>query len=67
MKKIILGLAFSGSLIMLASACNSTKNASETKDSTGTKMDTSMKMTDTTKKVVDTMKKTPPDTTKKQM
>lgn len=65
MKKTILSFVIACSMIILASACNSTKNATESRDSTGTMTDTTVKTTDTSKKVVDTMKTTPPDTTKK--
>lgn len=63
MKRTILSLAFAGSMILAASACNSTKNVSGSADSTT--VDTSKVATppaDTAKK--DTMKTTPPDTTK---
>jgi len=46
MKKLILSLAFAGTVMVAASACNSTKNASDTTDSTTT--DTSMMPVDTT-------------------
>lgn len=66
MKKIILSLAFAGTLMIAASACNSSKNMANSSDST--KMDsTTTPMADTTKKMTtppDTMKKTIPDTTK---
>lgn len=65
MKKTVLSLAVAGSMIILASACNSTKNATETRDSTSTTTDSTIKTTDTSKKVIDTTKTTPPDTTKK--
>jgi len=64
MKKTILSLAFAGSMILAASACNSTKSVSGSTDSTKVVDSTStMKTTvDTAKK--DTSKTTPPDTTK---
>ena len=66
MKRTILSLAFAGSLLLAASACNSTKNVSGSTDSTSTVVDS----TTTTKTTIDTAKKdtaktTPPDTTKK--
>lgn len=65
MKKIILSLAFAGSLMIAASACNSSKNMAGSSDST--KMDsTTTPIADTTKKTTppDTMKTKVPDTTK---
>lgn len=64
MKRTILSLAFAGSLMLAASACNSTKSVSGSTDSTKVvDSTTTMKTTvDTTKK--DTSKTTPPDTTK---
>lgn len=59
MKKLILSLAFAGSLMMAVSACNSTKNVSGSADSTLT--DTTMKPIDTAR--MDTTKKMPMDTT----
>jgi hypothetical protein len=63
MKKTILSLAFAGSMILAASACNSTKNVSGSSDSS-TMDSTSITpaMTDTA--VKDTAKTMPPDTTK---
>ena len=65
MKRTILSLAFAGSMILAASACNSTKNVSGSSDSTT--VDTSKvampPAADTAK--TDTVKTTPPDTTKK--
>lgn len=55
MKKLILSLVCAGSVMIAASACNSTKNVSGSSDST---------RTDTTMKPVDTTKTLPPDTTK---
>jgi hypothetical protein len=57
MKKMILSLAIAGSLIIAASACNSTKNVSNSTDST--KVDSTTIPVDTTAK--DTTKT---DTTK---
>ncbi|TDQ11687.1 coproporphyrinogen III oxidase [Pedobacter metabolipauper] len=64
MKKLILSLAFAGSLMMATSACNSTKNVSDTTDSSTT--DSSMLDTanrDTTVTPPDTTQM-PPDTTR---
>lgn len=65
MKNNILTLAFAGSLLLAATACNSTKSVSGTSDSTT--IDTSKVTTpppaDTMAR--DTMKTTPPDTTGK--
>jgi hypothetical protein len=63
MKKLILSLAFAGSVIIATSACNSTKNVSGTSDSTST--DTTMKPVDTAKTVPADTTKLPPDTTVK--
>jgi hypothetical protein len=67
MKKLILSLAFAGSIMIAASACNSTKNVSGTTDSTGT--DTTMTTppadTTTTTPPADTTRTTPPDTTQR--
>lgn len=46
MKKIILSVALAGFVMIAGSACNSTKNASDTADST--MMDTTMTPVDTT-------------------
>lgn len=63
MKKLILSLAFAGSIMIAASACNSTKNVSGSTDSTGT--DTTMvPPADTTKTTPADTAKMPPDTTK---
>ena len=62
MKKIILNFAFAGCLMIAASACNSTKNASETTDSTV--VDSTM-TTPIDSTVVDTSSTTTPDTTAK--
>ena len=62
MKKMILSLAFAGSFILAVSACNSTKSASETSDSTT--VDSTMS-TPVDTNTVDTSKTTPPDTTTK--
>ncbi|RZK91873.1 MAG: coproporphyrinogen III oxidase [Pedobacter sp.] len=59
MKKLILSLAFAGSIMIAASACNSTKNVSDTTDSTMT--DTTMTPVDTA--AMDTTTTMPPDTT----
>ena len=64
MKKTILSLAFAGSMILAASACNSTKSVS---GSDSTTVDTSKvapppPAVDTAAR--DTTMKTPPDTTK---
>jgi len=63
MKKIILSLAFAGTLMIAASACNSTKNASETTDSTV--VDSTTMTTPVDSAVVDTTRTTAPDTTAK--
>ncbi|MET1055413.1 MAG: coproporphyrinogen III oxidase [Pedobacter sp.] len=63
MKRTILSLAIAGSMLLAASACNSTKNVSGSSDSTV--VDSSTVTTppaDTAMK--DTSKTTPPDTTK---
>jgi len=57
MKKIILSLAFAGSLMIATSACNSSKNMAGSSDSTMTDSTTTAPM-DTTSTT------TPPDTTK---
>ncbi|SES05640.1 hypothetical protein SAMN04488023_12844 [Pedobacter rhizosphaerae] len=64
MKKIILSLAFAGSLMIATSACNSSKNMAGSSDST--KVDSTTAPLDTTKTTTppDTTK-LPPDTTKK--
>ena len=62
MKKMILSLAFAGSFIMAVSACNSTKSASETTDSTT--IDSTV-TTPVDTNTVDTGTTTPPDTTQK--
>lgn len=64
MKKLILSISFVGTLMIAASACNSTKNVSDTTDSTT--VDTSMMPVDTTR-IVDTTMSMPPDTTVKPM
>ncbi|GGI26172.1 hypothetical protein GCM10008119_21320 [Pedobacter mendelii] len=68
MKKIILSLAFAGTLMVATSACNSSKNMAGSSDSTmmdSTKATTPMDTTKTTTPP-DTSKTTmPPDTTKK--
>jgi len=64
MKKTILSLAFAGSLILAASACNSTKNVSGSSDSTSTTVDSTVTTTPVDTAVKDTAKTTPPDTTK---
>nr|WP_068890757.1 coproporphyrinogen III oxidase [Pedobacter panaciterrae] len=63
MKKLILSLAFAGSVIIATSACNSTKNMSGTADSTA--IDTTMKSVDTSKTMPADTTKLPPDTTVK--
>jgi len=67
MRKTILTLAFAGSMLLAASACNSTKNVSGAVDTTGgAKVDSVPVRTstvDTIKK--DTSKTTSPDTTKR--
>ncbi len=63
MKKMILSLAFAGSFIMAVSACNSTKSASETTDSTTIDSTITTTPVDTVK--TDTSTTTPPDTTTK--
>ncbi|MES2457250.1 MAG: coproporphyrinogen III oxidase [Bacteroidota bacterium] len=63
MKKLILSLAFAGSIMIAASACNSTKNVSDTTDSTA--VDTAMVPIDTTKVVPVDTTTVPPDTTVK--
>jgi len=65
MKKLILSLAFAGTIMIAASACNSTKSVSGGADSTMT--DTAAMPVDTTAKPVDTTGTTPPDTTIKPM
>ena len=65
MKKLILSLAFAGSIMIAASACNSTKSVSGGSDSTMT--DSTVTPVDTTAVPVDTVGKTPPDTTIKPM
>ncbi|RDC58373.1 coproporphyrinogen III oxidase [Pedobacter chinensis] len=57
MKKIILSLAFAGSLMIATSACNSSKNMAGSSDSTLTDSTTTAPM-DTTSTT------TPPDTTR---
>jgi|GEM_PF-422176 len=66
MKKIILSLAFAGSLMIATSACNSSKNMAGSTDSTKTDSTTTAPA-DTTKTSTppDTTTKMPPDTTKK--
>lgn len=65
MKKTILSLALVGSLIIATSACNSTRNASETRDSTGMDSTTSAIDTASTTMPPDTTRTTmPPDTTR---
>ena len=61
MKKLILSIAAAGALTLAISACNSTKNMSGSSDST--KVDTTMSVPVDTP-ATDTMKTTPPDTTK---
>ncbi|WP_276091541.1 coproporphyrinogen III oxidase [Pedobacter sp. JY14-1] len=63
MKKLILSLAFAGTILIGASACNSTKSVSGSTDSTA--IDTTMAPTDTTTTPIDTSRKMPPDTTVK--
>ncbi|HMI05165.1 MAG TPA: hypothetical protein VK541_21945 [Pedobacter sp.] len=69
MKKLILSLAFAGSIMIAASACNSTKNVSGTTDSTGTDTTMTTPPADTTQTTPppppDTTKTTPPDTTQR--
>jgi len=64
---MILSLALAGSLIIATSACNSTKNVSNSADSTGVDSAASgipdTTVVDTTKK--DTSRTMPPDTTRK--
>lgn len=62
MKKLILSLAVAGTLTVAISACNSTKNVSDTADTTGA--DTTTMPVDTTRVPGDTMRTMPPDTTK---
>ena len=62
MKKIILSLALAGSLMIAATACNSTKNVSNSTDSTT--VDTTGTTTPADTTATDTTKTTPPDTTK---
>jgi ABC-type glycerol-3-phosphate transport system substrate-binding protein len=64
MKKTILSLAFAGSMILAASACNSTKNVSGSSDSTTTDSTTVTTTTTTDTAARDTSKTTLPDTTK---
>lgn len=64
MKKIILSLAFAGSLMIATSACNSSKNMAGSSDSTKTD---STKVMDTTQKMTDTTTKKVPDTTKQML
>lgn len=63
MKKIILSLAFAGTLMVATSACNSSKNMAGSSDST------MMDSTSTTTTPMDTTRTTttPPDTTKTTM
>ena len=63
MKKTILSLAFAGSMILAASACNSTKNVSGSSDSTAIDS-TSITPAVADTAVKDTAKTMPPDTTK---
>ncbi|MCX2477515.1 coproporphyrinogen III oxidase [Pedobacter sp. MC2016-15] len=63
MKRTILSLAFAGSMLLAASACNSTKNVSGSSDSTEIDS-TSITPAVTDTAVKDTAKTTPPDTTK---
>jgi hypothetical protein len=65
MKKLILSLAFAGSIMIAASACNSTKSVSGTSDSTMT--DSTAVPVDTAAVPVDTTTTAPPDTTIKPM
>ena len=65
MKKLILSLAFAGSIMIAASACNSTKNVSDGADSTMT--DSTMTTPVDTAAVTDTTMTMPPDTTVKPM
>ncbi|WP_142530379.1 coproporphyrinogen III oxidase [Pedobacter westerhofensis] len=63
MKKAFLSLVFAGSMLLAASACNSTKNVSGSSDSTAT--DTAAVTTPPTDTAMkDTSKTMPPDTTK---
>lgn len=66
MKKIILSLAFAGTIMIATSACNSSKNMAGSSDSTTTDSTTTAPM-DTTKTTTpaDTSKTMPPDTTTK--
>ena len=72
MKRTFLSLAVVGTLMIAATACNSTRNASETRDSTT--MDSTMTTTDTSGTTgtmgtgtTDTTQTTmPPDTTTRQ-
>jgi len=64
MKKLILSLAFAGSIAIATTACNSTKNVSGTSDSTT--VDSTMMPVDTAR-TADTTMTMPPDTTVKPM
>jgi hypothetical protein len=65
MKKLILSIAFAGTIMIGASACNSTKSVSGGADSTTT--DTTATPVDTTAVPADTTRTTPPDTTVRPM
>lgn len=65
MKKLILSIAIAGSIMIGASACNSTKSVSGGADSTLT--DSATMPVDTAAVPVDTMNTTPPDTTVRPM
>ncbi|MHA4895665.1 coproporphyrinogen III oxidase [Pedobacter sp. PWIIR3] len=65
MRKLVLSLAFAGSLMIAATACNSTKNVSENSDST--MKDSTVMPVDTTVKDTTKMPVMPPDTTVKPM
>jgi hypothetical protein len=62
MKKLILSLAVAGTLTLVFSACNSTKNISGSSDSS--KVDTTMSAPIDTSHQADTVKTMPVDTTK---
>lgn len=64
MKKLILSFAFAGAIMVASTACNSTKNASQTTDSVGadtTMMPVDTAVADTSMMPVDTTT-LPPDT-----
>ncbi|MBG6233761.1 hypothetical protein IWX76_000316 [Pedobacter sp. CAN_A7] len=72
MKRTFLSLAVVGSFVIATTACNSTRNASDTRDSTAmdSTMNTPTTDTTTTSKTTSTMDTTkttmPPDTTTRQ-